>query len=172
MKLWKRIDQSHNHGHIQESDKCLYAREFKKHQKGNDGDTNDLVINFKKPPKDNGQFYRNRDLKRFALELSEIFQPNSSTTITAIPSSKHKSDPEYTRRFEDCFKELQSARKNLKIEWPIEIKKTVKASHSGGSRDPDEIKENYVWKGFSGNPPEVLAVTRPSQAMCDTAENS
>ena len=70
-------------------------------------------------------------------------------TPNAIPSSKHKDNFEYDRRFEDFFEEFLKLRPNLNIEWPIDIKQTGQASHQGGLRNPEECKNNYIWKGFS-----------------------
>jgi predicted amidophosphoribosyltransferase len=63
-----------------------------------------------------------------------------------------------TTGFEDLFKELVPARKKLVVEWPIESRETVTAAHSGGSRDPVEIMDNFDWTGFENEEPETLVV--------------
>jgi len=92
--------------------------------------------------------WRENAIKRFAEEISFLFKPDSTVAITAIPSSKTKDDPEYNNRFEDLFKQLLTLRPILRVEWPVEIKRTVDASHRTGEREPEIIKENYIWKGF------------------------
>ncbi|MCZ0932024.1 MAG: hypothetical protein OXJ52_02610 [Oligoflexia bacterium] len=71
----------------------------------------------------------------------------------SIPSSKAKDDPNYDRRFEDLFAELKKAMSNLIIETPIIVKKTILASrHMKHRLKPEDLKQNYTWKGFKTNP--------------------
>jgi predicted amidophosphoribosyltransferase len=161
MSVWKRIDSSHNLKYITENDICIYAREYKAGQGYQAGETNQLIYNFKKSPaaKNTGQWkYRDRDVKKFAEEVSNKFFNESSAAVTAIPSSKEKNDPEYTNRFEDMLSHLKTLRPNVQIEWPISLIATVEPAHLAGSRDPETIKQNYQWDGFVGGTPETLVV--------------
>ncbi|MBC6415592.1 MAG: phosphoribosyltransferase [Bdellovibrionales bacterium] len=98
---------------------------------------------------------------------------DTSLNITAIPSSKSKRDLEYDYRFEDLFKELLEIRPSLNIEWPVENKDTVKASHHGGPRNPETIKKNYIWKGFKKSldkiyiVDDVITTGAHFRAMCE-----
>ena len=83
---------------------------------------------------------------------------NLSITVTAIPNSKKTTDLEYDNRFEDLFKELVKSRPLLNIEWPIEVKETRQASHLSKKRNPEDIKKNYIWKGFKNNMVKRLCV--------------
>ena len=161
MRFWKKIDESHNLLHIRNDDLCIYAREYHPGQGYNAGETNQLILNFKKFGTAKGKpewAYRNRDVKRFALEASQKFTATSSASVTAVPGSKSKSEAEYSNRFEDMLDELKVLRPNIQIEWPIEIQQTVEPSHASGSRVPIVLKQNYKWNGFKGNPPEILVV--------------
>ena len=155
--------------YLKKNDYCVYAREYKTHTDYRAGETNSLIVNFKKSPsvKNTNQWkHRNNAIVRFRLELEYLFSPvTSDITVTAIPSSKRKDDPEYDNRFEDLFKECQNIypsklyRNTLNVEWPVEIKNTVPPSHTLKNRpSPAEIKANYIWKGFKGEPPRKLYV--------------
>lgn len=163
MSQWKRIDESHRITHVRNDDICIYAREYHGGGQGyNAGETNQLILNFKKSPtkktNTNEWYYRERDVMRFATEASVLFKPEVNYALTAVPSSKASTDPEYDNRFEDMLRQLVRLRPNLVIEWPISVRATQQAAHRGGSRRPEEIIENYVWNGFANGVPETLFV--------------
>ena len=159
---WQRLENPHLYTYIKEDDICIYARDYIGGHKGYQaGDTNSLILNFKKPPskKNTSEWdWREGAIKRFAKEISLLFKPTATVTITAIPSSKAKSDLEYNNCFEDLFTQLLKLRPKLRIRWPVEIKQTVDASHRTGERDPEIIKENYIWKGFKKGTPKGLCI--------------
>jgi len=91
----KNEGQRQPHPYIKNSDDCYYAREY------NTGDknfkSNQLIYNFKRPP----QFApkeRSKAIKQISEEITELLKPNGIYTITALPSSKIKTDPEYLLR--------------------------------------------------------------------------
>ena len=160
--VWHVLKQPHFHHHIKATDYCLCKREYVSGYGYKGGPTNQLILNFKKPPLKQKTFewkYRKQAVIRFKKEIESLFKPDLKISITAIPSSKHRSDPKYDRRFEDLFQELLKSRPSLKVEWPIEVIKTLPSSHQEGRRDPEPIKRNYTWKGFSQkSPPKRLCV--------------
>lgn len=161
MNRWKSVDESHRIYYWINEHKGFYAREYKARQGFDAGETNQLIYNFKKSPsvRNTGQwYYRNQAVLKFAQEASELIRQDAHGVVTAIPSSKAKSDPEYTNRFEDFFSQLLSLRPNLVVNWPVEIAVTVPSAHLNGNRNPDAIKGNYVWKGFQGEMPNSLIV--------------
>ena len=156
MGIWYKLEGSYLafYPHLKIEDKCAYAREYKTQIGYKGSKTNSLISNFKKSPRkrDTKEWqYRKQAVKRFAEEIAQLFKPNINATITAIPSSKPKIHSDYDRRFEDLFEELLKIRPALNIEWPVEIKEVVQASHLGGSRDPEDIKKKYIWKGFKSS---------------------
>ena len=161
-EAWHILKQPHEHHYITDADYCLCKREYVSGYGYQGGPTNKLVLNFKKTPdrKNNPSEWqcRIRAVETFAREAEILFPLDLNISVTAIPSSKHKNDPEYDNRFEDLFKKLSKARPNLNIEWPIEIKKTIQASHHGGGRDPEGFKRNYVWRGFKKNSYKALCI--------------
>ena len=68
---------------------------------------------------------------------------------------KPNTHPEYDNRFEELFKELLKTRPHLNIEWPVEIQSIIHSAHHGGSRDSEDIKKNYIWKGFKNTPEKI-----------------
>ena len=157
---WRKLPEksSHSHIHIKSDDICIYSREYI-----SEGyivsQTNSLILNFKKTltkKKNSSEWrYRQKALEQFKIEIEQLFSENLNISITAIPSSKHKSDPKYDNRFEDLFNQLLQSRPYLKVEWPVEIRQTEQASHQVGNRNPEEIKQNYTWKGFKTIPKKL-----------------
>ena len=43
----------------------------------------------------------------------------------------------------------------MNIEWPVEIQNLMPSAHQGGSRNPEDIKKNYMWKGFKNTPEKI-----------------
>ncbi len=159
---WQRLEEPHLYTYIEKDDVCIYARDYVGGHKGYQaGDTNSLILNFKKPSskKNTDEWkWRENAVERFSTEISLLFKPDSTATITAIPSSKAKNDPKYDNRFEDLFEQLSKLRPKLRIERPVEIKQTIDASHRTGEREPEIIKENYMWKGFKKETPKGLCL--------------
>lgn len=156
MGIWYKLDESYLafHPYIKTDDKCIYAREYKTQEGFKGSQTNNLIFNFKKSPKKKETpewHHRTLAVKSFAKELSQLFKASTTASLTAVPSSKPKTHPEYDNRFEDVFKELLKIHPALNIESPIEIKNIMQSSHLGGSRNPQDIKKNYVWKGLKSS---------------------
>lgn len=162
-QLWKKLEEPFYPDHIKEDDFCIYAREYIGGRRGySAGETNSLILNFKKSPNKmytNEWNHRKRAVEKFKTEIEFLVKQNVPWTMTAIPSSKQKNDPEYNNRFEDLFSKLKISRPKINIEWPVEIKTTAAASHHRGEdRDPVIIQNNYFWKGFSKKAPKVLII--------------
>ena len=152
MATWHELEGLHSHSHIKNNDRCIYAREYKSHKGFQGGRTNQLILNFKKPvSKKRTPEWKHRidAVTVFRKEVEQVFKPDSRATITAVPNSILKTDPEYDNRFEDLFEELLKTRPLLNVEWPVEIKKTIPPARHGGPRNPEDIKKNYIWKGFN-----------------------
>ncbi len=159
---WKKIDaiELENLQYLNADDICYYAKDFFSGTGYQGGEVNNDIFNFKKKPNERGQNYRTEAIYKFALETSVLFDCEGEGTypVTAIPSSKAKSDPNYTKRFEDFFSELIKLRPCLDVIWPVSIKTTVIPAHAGGIRNPKNIEENYIFNGFEGNTPDYILV--------------
>ena len=148
--------QEQPHPYIENNDTCYYAREYKSGDKK--FKTNQLIYSFKTVRQELPQGESITDLREKAIEtisqeIADFFKPNGIYTITAIPSSKIKTDPKYDNRFEDLFDKLKEYCPYLKIDWPVENKKSI--DHT---KDLNLIKENYIWKGWKENPPERIFI--------------
>lgn len=159
MGIWKKLDLNfYLDSYITRDDTCAFAREYTSRGGYGASRTNSNILNFKKSPLKKGTLarkYRTQAINLFAKEVGILFPPNSKATITAIPSSKPKTHKEYDYRFEDLFKVLLKTHPHLNIEWPVETKKFILSAHKGGSRNPEDIKKNYKWKGFKNTPEKI-----------------
>ncbi len=160
--MWKKIDPitQSTIPHLMQTDYCIFARDYISNTGYTGGPTNDLILNFKKPPGAKGQSYRNAAVRQFAMEASLLIDCDNYPPIalTAIPSSKAVTDPAYTKRFEDMMSELKKLRPCVQVEWPVAVNTTVATSRHGGTRKPSAIASNYIWNGFSGAIPANLWV--------------
>jgi hypothetical protein len=154
--LWKQIEceigQNYPH-YLTNQDFCYYAREYIAKGGYSASEANNLILNFKKPVLKKGKpewAYKINAIARFAAELHRILPQDNEFLIASIPSSLAKSDPKYDSRLDDTLITLkQRYRPGLLIEEPFEvIDASVKAVHSGGSRNPDEIYHNLHWSGL------------------------
>jgi hypothetical protein len=159
---WKKIDAIEllNLPHLNSDDDCYYAKDYYSGTGYQGGEVNNDILNFKKAPNLPGQNYRTEAIYKFAIEASVLIDCESKKTyaVTAIPSSKSKSDPLYTKRFEDFFSELSKIRPCLDVIWPVSSKITITPAHIGGYRNPKNIEENYQFDGFKENAPDFILV--------------
>lgn len=176
-----------NRPYLRENDWCVYAREYQSGKDYRAGETNSFISNFKKsaskikpkygrllsfdgPAKtikvsSPQSHYRREAVGKFKEEIKQLFkqiklEATQNITVTAIPSSKRRDDPEYDNRFEDLFNELAKEYSGLCVEWPVEIKQTVQSAHGSTKVRPfpEQIKANYSWKGFKREFPKRLYV--------------
>ena len=96
-KLWEKIESPNLLPHIKDNDYCIYAREYISGKSYDYCETNNLILNFKKPPSKkknpNEWRHRNKAIRRFKNEikqLKQLFIKPKLRIITAIPSSKKK----------------------------------------------------------------------------------
>lgn len=159
---WKRIDSSHCITHISDADLCIYAREYKAGGGFSAGESNQLILNFKKDgtkKKFTAEWeYRDMAVEQFAQEFVENIPASLDASISAIPSATHQAEESYSNRFEDLLSRIVELRPNLKVEWPVSAKSSVLAAHNNGSRDPSIIAQNYEFNGFSGGDPHTLVI--------------
>jgi len=159
VKKWKKIDESMSVPYLEPDDFCIFARDYYPYYGYQEGETNSLIFNFKKPisAKGTNQWkHREKAVNKFANEASEIIPLNKKIYVTAIPSSLAKSDENYNFKFEDFFTELKIIRPEIKDISPITIIKSTQASHYGGAREIDEILTNYKWTGMEEPNPEFI----------------
>ena len=142
-ETWKKLETFDRRTFIDETDKCWYMREYTS-KGGYDINANGLIMNFKKSKDRMGQVdwkYKKEAEKQFAHELSLILPDNS--TIMFMPTSKVKRDCEYDNRFEDTYIHLNKINSSIiKIE-PFELIESQTPTHKGGSRDYNDIMQNY-----------------------------
>jgi hypothetical protein len=163
MGTWKRIDliTYPTKVHLQETDECYYAKDYIAGAGFQGGIVNSDILNFKKTPTLSGQQYRTQAIQKFADEVSHFLDCDLGKifSVTAIPSSKIKTDSEYDNRFEDFFQELKKRCPCIDVVWPVIAMSSVPATHQSKSpRNPIMIMQNYQFNGFDGFTPDRLIV--------------
>tara|TARA_B100000315_G_scaffold236460_1_gene252229 strand:+ start:5914 stop:6519 length:606 start_codon:yes stop_codon:yes gene_type:complete len=159
--LWKIIEKTVGTDfpqHLDDTDKCYYARDYISQGGYQSSETNDLISNFKKSTDRKNKpewHYKKIAIERFATELSLVIRDKMS--ITCIPSSKCTTDPDYDFRLEETLLHLKEKKPLINIEYPLKVSQTTLASHLGGSRDISTIYANLKWDGFT-TPPEKLII--------------
>ena len=153
-KLWKKIDQTQGlPRYLDSSDNCYYAYEYIS-GKGYGPDGNQKIFNLKKPMSKKGKTqewrYKKEAVYEFVNDLKLLFN-DCSITFGVIPASKKEGSPDYDPRLEVVAQQLTKTNPKMIIyERPITLKQDVpSASSSTGSRDPEIIYKNFLWKGLS-----------------------
>lgn len=162
--IWKRIDiqdaVENIPAFLKPDDECYYARDYIPRGGWDASEANRLMENFKKEPskKNTAEWHwKQVAVNQLADELTPILPRDS--TVFSIPSSKLKTDPEYDPRFDMLFDRLGILKWNVNVTEPIICKASQVAVHLGGaSRNPDDIKDNYQWKGFEDDCPEEVYI--------------
>jgi hypothetical protein len=161
-KFWNHVDISQKKiYYIEDVDEIYNAREYSARKSYEASETNQLIINFKKPITHRGNpdwKYKIEAIERFAFELSELIIDDEVYVFAAIPTSICKTDPQYDDRLDKTLIELRKIANNVFIEEPISIRKTIIPSHHDGSRDPNVLYENMIWNGFKVRTERVILV--------------
>lgn len=157
---WKRVDALHDLPHLAEEHIVFFAREYKIRGGYSAGETNQLILNFKKVGNKRGStewHYRELAVERFANELYALLN-EVPCSIMAVPTSKAPTDPQYTNRFEDLFACLSSRLPQANFECPLALPATVLSAHAGGQRLPAELAKQYDWLGLKNANAELMVV--------------
>ena len=89
--MWNRFEKQHL-SHLKPDDIWVYARKYKSGTGYKGGQTNSLVLNFKKSPSKRGTHewsYREKAIKQFKEDVEPLLKTNPySGVLTAVPSSK------------------------------------------------------------------------------------
>ncbi len=159
MGLTKYDHNLHNRYNLTLDDECYY---FIEATDGgyNESQSNNLLHNFKKPIEYKNQApwaYRNKAITNFASKLATIRSlKEDNLTIIPAPTSKKRASKEFNDRIDATVKKLKENCPNLTIEYAFDAKNDVLASHRGGSRDLNDIRENIVWLGLQNKPSEII----------------
>jgi len=158
--LWKKIDIVENPPvWLEDEDCCYYARDYISRGGYGASEANQLITNLKKPTKRKGTLewpHKIRAIKQFALELSNALK--DGVTVTSIPTSKKREDPDYDPRLEMTLGVLAKRRKKIIIEFPIIRRETIQAAHHGGKRNPNMIYKSLQWVGFKKVPEHIVLI--------------
>lgn len=160
--LWKKVERVGVENfpiYLEDDDICYYARDYISKGGFQASKSNDLINNFKKPADRKGKpewRYKKTAMQQFAKELSDILP--DGILVTCMPSSISKTDSNYDSRLEDTLQQLRKTRPNIIVEFPISVKQTTLAAHSGANRDPNQIYRNLEWKGIQISSDKIVLI--------------
>src|SRR5687768_13023894 len=141
--LWKKFDcLADDRFYLDCDDECYYARDWISGGGFGASDDNNLISNFKKDVSKRGTAqwkYKGRAIRQFASELISVL--GDDAVITAIPSSKATTDPEYDSRMDEALNEVVRLNPSIRIESPIKRTHTVEKLHHGGERKIKKVLE-------------------------------
>lgn len=153
-----------DHYRLDTTDTCLFLGEYTARRNFSYSKTNQLIWNLKKTMDRRGlPEWRHKGvaIQQAGVALRAAINPAfiQQATFVPIPPSKAKTDPLYDDRMIQVLKLLGP---NTDIrELIIQIESTEACHRNDDGRDPEEIKENYIFNKTFMNP-------APSQfAICD-----
>lgn len=159
MSIWNKIDLDvePRPAFLRPGDHCYYAREYISEGGWQASKSNQLILNFKKPPhkKGTGEWYwKEQAADQFAQELKGILPEDSC--IAVIPTSKPDSHADYDQRFDMMLGTLHRLRPDLSMQEPIVRTAACQSLHTGGQRSVEQALRTLGWRGFDGEAPDGI----------------
>lgn len=154
---WTRIDLTmleNPPGRLEASDQCFYAREYASGKSYSHSDTNQLIMNFKKPvsARDTPAWkYKLKAIEQFATEaVSLLTKITFKFYLSHLPSSKCLTDPAYDRRLEDVISAILPHCPNATRAAPIQRISSVAPAHSSVGSRPTiaQVQSSLRWCGL------------------------
>ena len=156
-----------DHTFIEAEDECLYLGEYTARKGYQFSDTNNLIINLKKPMDRRGQpgwHYKRRAVENAGRQMRaalDALNPKwlSLATLIPMPPSKVKFDPMYDDRLMQMLQVLGTGL-SLDIREMIVQRVSTEAAHSTEARPGvGELCENYlIDESLVDPPPRVIGV--------------
>lgn len=172
-KLWTRIDNIilAKLPYLNSGDVCFY---YSVRTPGgySQSSANSRIDNFKKSPekyRDNTAVwkYKLAAIDGFADNVCDLLCTDSfqgfigryqPAYLTAMPTSKPKSDPYYDTRIEDLCRIVCGSIPGLSFASPFDSKTRITPAHEGGPRNVETIQANLLFDGFFNRPGSVILV--------------
>lgn len=166
---WMRLDVNtidNPPAKLEDTDECIFAREYTAGQNYSHSETNNLIYNFKKSVDRKGSNswrYKLSAIRQFSAELQIAFRDflkPGQYLIAAIPPSKCKSDPLYDDRVEQAITAAIQPFSDIQLVEPFELKDSRTASHSSGTLRPKikSIIDSLNWNGIPDQPTTLILV--------------
>ena len=155
-----------DHPDITADDRCFFFGEYTPDTGYEGSKTNDLILNFKKPPdrRSTSQWkYKEEAIEKIAEAFKKSFKADTlqKVTLVPIPSSRIKGDPLYDDRMLRVLKKLsKKLNKHLDIRELILQHKSTPPDHTARSRQSlqDLIENYYVDKKLINPKPEKIVL--------------
>jgi len=156
---WIKIDPKiHFNRHLVLQDECYYFLEYTPGGYSI-SKSNSMIINFKKELKHRSDEkvwgFRNKEIKNFAQMIHDRLK-GFCCTIIPCATSKPRKDHDFNDRLDALAKELKKLSNNYDIQFCLDTISPQKSSHTGGTRNPDEIKEFTSWIKPTKEPQEYI----------------
>jgi hypothetical protein len=162
-KKWKRCETSPNRPSLLEDGRTEsyylfdYQRGTPKFQEAPSG--NSAVQNIKKKPEDKGKpgwNYKGKEIILFANRILETpVKEKDKTIFCAMPTSHPRLSPDFDSRLDEVVNHIGEA--GFRSENNFDVKENVIPSHyPNGSRDPEEIGMNVIFKKFKEPDPKTI----------------
>ena len=165
MRLQKLDEQNlPDHHYLDATDECYYISEYTPRQGPHYSNTNDLIINLKKPVDRIG-----RPEYRYKIQAIHISSETLRSVIAEefvslamwipVPSSKTKNDPLYDDRIVQILERLGRGRECNIRDLVIQTS-NLESFHDGSRLSPDELLRHYqIDESLCvGGPPPVVAI--------------
>jgi hypothetical protein len=152
-----------DHSYLAEADQCYFIGEYTARAGYEHSSTNDLILNFKKPPsrRSNEREWRYKvaAVERAARMFREVLDEAwlRKATLCPVPPSKAKGDSEYDDRMLWMLGLIGSG---LDVRELVLQRATIRSSHGAQHRPtPEELAANYLLDEACIEPtPRVIGV--------------
>jgi predicted amidophosphoribosyltransferase len=158
-----RID----HSYLEHSDECYFLGEYTPRQGFAFSPTNDLILNFKKKPRERGQSHKVRAIDTVAKTFGKLIRADylRATVLVPTPPSKHHDDSDYDDRVLRMLAAIvptNGKSTELQVRELVVQTKTLPSAHDSTQRlRPEQIAAACIVKT------ELLNTTPDSIAVFD-----
>ena len=142
-----------DHYYLEVTDQCYFLREYTARRGFSHSETNQLIINLKKPVdrRNNGIEWRHKEnaIKQVASELHDSLEGSScltgGATFVPIPPSKTECDPLYDDRMLRVLQTMTAGERKADVREMVKLHTSMPAAHANARRpDPKEVSQNYT----------------------------
>ncbi|WP_334460213.1 hypothetical protein [Acinetobacter soli] len=136
-----------DHYHLNPSDKCYYFGEYTARASYGHSETNQLILNFKKPVDRRGLpewYYKEKAIQEISFLLNQALAPVNTILFVPVPPSKAKHDPMYDDRMTRVLDKLNNGwMGNGYRELITQTTSTCAVHAANNRRNIEELINNY-----------------------------
>lgn len=135
-----------DHHYLDRGDTCYYAGEYTAGEGHAYSDTNQLILNLKKPVDRRGRpewRYKEQAITQAAEIFRDALKPRAQLVLVPVPPSKARTDPAYDDRMLRLLQHVSVDRPYEVRELVVQAQSTVAAHLADRRPTPDELIANY-----------------------------